>query len=141
MSIANIGPLIALSILTAGCSVVREYPRCYLFREPLQSDIDAANATTAEVLRRVVGTSRFALGKDSVAVKATPAQQKRVSSIWPPFGCVNLRRSDPYTGEIIDKWIVARCQDFLGEVLAREPRKLPEPRTTIPQKYDDFTCH
>ena len=141
MNIWSIGPLIAFSVLTSACSVVREYPRCYLFREPLQSDVDAANETTAEVLKRVVGTSHFALGKDSVAVKASPDQQKRVSSVWPPLGCVNLRRSDPYTGEIIDKWIVARCQDYLGEVLARDSKKFPEPRTAVPQKYDDFTCH
>ncbi|MES2826280.1 MAG: hypothetical protein V4732_21985 [Pseudomonadota bacterium] len=84
---------------------------------------------------------KFAVAKDVVTVESRSDLQFKLEGIWPAYGCVNLRHPPPETGDINDKWVVARCQDFLDEVLKRNSLSKEVPRTNIAGKYVEFTCH
>lgn len=132
---------ISLFGLLASCATVRDYPRCYLFRAPNTSDIEVADRDTKRLLADAISLEEFSVGKDAIVVNALPDRHRRLATVWSSYGCVNLRRPPPEAGEIHDKWIVSRCQDFLDELLKRDEVTPQIPRTTIANKYPDFTCH
>lgn len=132
---------IVLSFSMAACASVQEYPRCYLFRAPDQEDIKSSNAEVEKLLRNVIHVDEFSLGKDAVGVRASRQKQQELSKIWPEYGCVNLRKPPPAVGEIIDKWVVARCHELIQETLSERNKAAPVQPTKIAEKYKEFTCH
>jgi hypothetical protein len=127
--------------LLASCATVREYPRCYLFRAPNTADIEVVDRDTKKLLTEALRLDEFSVGKDAIVVNALPNRHRSLAAVWSSNGCVNLRRPSPETGEIHDKWIVSRCQDFLDDLLKRDEVVPQIPRTTIANKYPEFTCH
>jgi hypothetical protein len=127
--------------LTASCSTVQDYPRCYLFRAPEERDVQASNGETRELFGGTVRVIDFCLGKDAVAVRAPAAEHKKLAEIWPEFGCVNLRREHPLTAESNDKWIVARCQQYLQQLVALRDKSISDTRTDVAARHPQFTCH
>jgi len=93
------------------------------------------------MLKDILQIHEFWIGKDAVVVKTTNEHHRELAQVWPEIGCINLRRLAPETGEINDKWIVSRCQDYIEEILKRDDSTNKVPRTEIAAKYPDFTCH
>lgn len=133
--------IVVLSTSLGGCSVVKEYPRCYLFRAPEASDILRTDRDTDALINGAFGVRAMGKGKDVVLVDATPLIHKQLSTVWSSVGCVNLRRQQPATGEIIDKWIVARCQEYIDELVRPERAGSGVSRTDVAGEFDEFTCH
>ena len=72
---------------------------------------------------------------------ADAIKHRQIAEVWPEFGCVNLRRPPPYTGEIDDKWIVARCQEYLEALMKRRQLEKAELPTQIAGRYREFICY
>lgn len=138
-----ISPLLVMSLagLLCACASVHEYPRCYLFRTPSIVDIETADRDTRNLLRDALRLEEFSIGKDSIVVNALDERHRKLAGVWSVNGCINLRRLPPETGEIHDKWIVSRCQEYLDEMIKRNEAEPRIARTTIADKYRDFTCH
>lgn len=141
MSLARRVIALVGSISLCGCMTTREYPRCYLFRAPSPQEIASANEATGAVFTRIARTDRFTLAKDWAVLEATSARHRSMRKLWPELGCVNLRREPPYNSEPNDKWVVARCQEYLESVLDRTSTKAPTRPTEIAAKFDEFACH
>lgn len=127
--------------LLGACTSVREYPRCYLFRAPSAQDIEAVNRDTEKLLRDAMRFDEFSIGKDAIVVNTLEEHHRKLAGVWSANGCINLRRPPPETGEINDKWIVSRCQDYMDEMIRRYEAEPRIAKTTIADKYRDFTCH
>jgi len=135
--LAGIAALMAL----AGCATTREYPRCYLFRAPSQEELAVANDAIEGLFQKIVRAERFSLAKDWAVLETTSNKHSSVRRLWPEVGCVNLRREEPYNSEPNDKWIVARCQEYLGSLLSRKSVKPPERPTEVAARFNEFACH
>lgn len=134
--------MLLLIVFLGACSTVREYPRCYLFRSPDASDVASTNKNTEVLLEGAFAVSTFGMSKDVVLIDAYPETHKELSVVWSSVGCVNLRREPPATGEMIDKWIVARCQEYLDQLVRPERINNNVSRTDVAKKFArDFTCH
>jgi hypothetical protein len=133
--------LIIACILLPSCVSVKDYPRCFLFRSPQPGDVAEADRSARLLFDQTLHVRRYSLSKDWVSVKADLHTQMGVRTVWPEIGCVNLRREPPFTGEIHDKWIVARCQEYLEQMVAREKSQPPDSRSAIADRFKEFTCH
>lgn len=131
--------LFLLGIL-ASCTTVRDYPRCYLFRAPNNSDVERVDKDTDELLK-ALGIDEYGTCKDLVIVNTYSAKHRKLVGVWPSSGCINLRRVRPETAAENDKWIVARCQEFLEQVVTWLDAPTPDSRTQIARAYFEFTCH
>ena len=133
--------ILSMAGLLGACASVREYPRCYLFRAPSVQDIEAVNRDTEKLLKEAMRLDDFSIGKDAVVVHTLDDRHRKLAGVWSVNGCINLRRPPPETGEIHDKWIVARCQEYMDEMIGRNESEPRVARTTIAGRYQDFTCH
>lgn len=127
--------------LLSACASVHEYPRCYLFRTPNVQDIDTVNRDTEKLLKDAMRLDDFSIGKDAIVVNTLEYRHRELARVWSVNGCVNLRRASPESGEIHDKWIVSRCQEYMDEMMKRNAFEPRIARTTIADRYRDFTCH
>lgn len=83
----------------------------------------------------------FSINRDAITVNTFESKHRKLTGVWPTNGCINLRRPLPETGEINDKWVVARCQEYLSELIRRNETVPRIARTTVAGRYRDFTCH
>ena len=134
-------PWLMFLFLLSSCSTVQEYPRCFLFRAPTDKELSAINTRDNKLLADIFSTEKAWTGRDSVYAKALPYQQNNIKNIWHTSGCINMRRSEPLNSEIIDKWIVARCHEYLAEYVANNQNDFPVKPSKIAAKYDEFICH
>jgi hypothetical protein len=92
-------------------------------------------------LRDALHVQDVAIGKDVVTVSAGSATHRMLITAWPSNGCVNLRREAPEVAEINDKWVVARCGEYLDALLRNQTTSVAQPPTAIAQRFSEFTCH
>lgn len=137
---ARIASVLSFGILCS-CTTVRDYPRCYLFRAPESADLSINNRDVDQLLRSAFHVRDFSIGKDTVTVNASLSLHGKLADVWASTGCVNLRRASPELGELNDKWIVASCREYLDALVRKEQSQIPEPPTSIAQRFPNFTCH
>jgi len=110
-----------------------------LFRSPTAVDAAQADSETKRLLTEALQIDQYAITKDAVTIVAFPWQHSSLNNVWPENGCVNLRHPAPETGDINDKWVVARCQDYLEQVILRHSNDPPKLRTDIAGAFNEFT--
>jgi hypothetical protein len=141
MSTARVLSVAIMVALLAGCAITVDYPRCYLFRAPDDTDIARVDQETGKAIAGTFRTLSHAVTRDVVAIKAPRWEQAHIRQAWPGLGCVNLRREPPLNAEIVDKWIVQRCQDYVAALLQRAVDRKAVARTSVAEGYTDFICH
>jgi len=129
------------SLCILSCTHVREYPKCYLFKKPNSGDVSNSNKEISRAIRDTIKTKEIGHTKDSLIVRASSVEHLQLKNIWPAIGCINLRRNPPLTGTINDKWVVARCQEYLADMLNRDKENPPRKRTDVAAAYDEFIAH
>jgi hypothetical protein len=141
MSTRRIGLAVVALLALGGCATTADYPRCYLFRAPDDTDIARVDHETSQVITRAFRPRAYAATRDAVVIEAAPSMQGKIRRAWPAFGCVNLRRPPPWSADIVDKWVVQRCQDYLAKLLQRVDDEDSATRADVASQYYDITCH